>query len=266
MYSSSRLPWHLLWSYGTLFIPPARGWLSLSLQERRSESEPQNRMEVLNILYHQQNHAHKNGTHTQQTCRLHSSACCLTLSRYPVPPSAFHRYAQGRTGYRMMMPAVPELRLIPAHTHTHEHTQRVWGRGETEAKGDLWQWVAHWPQNKKALGLRSRFMGRQWWCEIECLGQRGIYRVFNQIRLSVCKLPATGFPPKMPWEYRIISVERRQWQLTWESKVGHQISRETGHRCCPGTTRVTDKRVQKWFGEVISILVEINIFLKCSRY
>lgn len=38
----------------------------------------------------------------------------------------------------------------------------------------------------------------EWWCEIEWLGLRGIYCVFNQIRLSDCKLPATVFLLQIP--------------------------------------------------------------------
>lgn len=90
------------------------------------------------------------------------------------------------------MPAVPELRLIPAYTHTHTCTFKGgWGQDETVAETDL-PLAARWPQNKKALGLRKWVYGTavcQRWCEIECPGQRGIYCVFNQIRLSVISLP-----------------------------------------------------------------------------
>lgn len=80
-------------------------------------------------------------THRPEGCTV-LRVVCLTLSRYSVQPGAFTNVSRRRrTGYGMMKPAVPELRLIPADTNTHTHTHG--GRGETEAEGDLWRWLAH---------------------------------------------------------------------------------------------------------------------------
>lgn len=80
-----------------------------------------------------------------------------------------HKYAQSRTGYRMMVPAVPELSASSLHTHTHSltykhrHTHIHTGGGRVKLRqkgicGDGWH-TDH--KIKKALGLRSGFTGRQ---------------------------------------------------------------------------------------------------------
>lgn len=151
-----------------------RRWLrSLSLQEL----EHQNRVEVLNILIRSRttdndNHSWPPGwTAGCLSVQVLSSCQCI------------HKYGQTRTGYRMMMPAVPLLRLISAHTHTG-----WWGRGGTEGERDLWQLVAHWPQNKKALGLKSGFMGRQ------C--------VSDEVRLNAwASVGFTVFSIKSDWQF-----------------------------------------------------------------
>lgn len=131
----------------------------------------------------------------RQTSRLHI-ACGSSV--WPCPGALFTNMPENR----MMMPAVPEHRLIPMHTHPHIHTRTRtrtggWGWGKTEAEGDLWQWVEHWPQNKKGFGIKKWVYGTAvclWWCEIEFLCQRGIYCVFNQIRLFVSFLPLASNP------------------------------------------------------------------------
>lgn len=156
---------------------------SLSLQECRA-AQTRNRMEVFPVSVAE---PQRMMLTIQQTSRLHCSVCCLAdLVRYSVPASAFTIMSRTEqvTGWWCQLCLNSDSSL---RTHTRVHTGGM-GVKETEAEGDLQQLVAHWPQNKKALGLKKWVYGTavcEWWCEIECLGQCGIYCVFNQLRLSV---------------------------------------------------------------------------------
>lgn len=150
---------------------------------------------------------------TQHTSRLHCSAWCL--SEIGQALSSCQCIHQSRTHSKMMMPAVPALRLIPVYAHGVK-----WGRDETDAVGDLWQLVAHWPQNKKALGLKKWVYGTAVWdwmpgptWDLPCFQS-------NQI---VCNLPTTGFSTEIPWAYRVIVAERRQGHILSAGETGHKL-------------------------------------------
>ena len=148
-------------------------------------------MEVLYVLYQQ-----RETTEDDNDSTAHQQAALFCLSDLVQVLSlcqCLHKHAQSRTGYRMMMPAVPEFRLH-GHTHKHTHTHREDGGGRRLRGICSNGW--HIDHNiKKALGLRSGFMGRlcvsddarDWmpgpaW-DLPC------FQSNQTVRLSDCKLP-----------------------------------------------------------------------------
>ncbi len=146
LYSSSLLLWHLLSSSGTLFIAAnwllgvhstaARRWLrSLSLQECTTALEPQNRIEVLNILNAAAAEPERITMKTQQTSRLH---CFCTLSVWPCPGTHFMQVhlqicpEQNRLQDDDASCAWTQTHIL-THPHTYTQTRRGWGV--------RWDWV-----------------------------------------------------------------------------------------------------------------------------